>query len=110
MPERLDGADFVVSAESAVFGSDHPWVAAQYAGCGESNSAHGGVNLPAALLAGSMNVSRESGELESNQQILNQKPSVMRHFMFLLGMLQQGISKRPFPGCESAAGKLRQKR
>ena len=70
MPERLDGADFVVSAESAVFGSDHPWVAAQYAGCGESNSAHGGVNLPAALLAGSMNVSRESGELESNHQII----------------------------------------
>ena len=62
MPERLDGADFVVAADSAVFGSDRPWAAAQYAGCGESNSDHGGVNVPAALLAGSTNVSRESGE------------------------------------------------
>ena len=62
MPERLDGADFVVSADSAVFGSERPWLAAQYAGCGESNGHGGGVNVPAALLAGSMNVSRESGE------------------------------------------------
>ena len=61
MPERLDGADFVAAADSAVFGSSRPWAAAQYGGCGESNE-HGGVNVPAALLAGSMNVSRESGE------------------------------------------------
>ena len=62
MPERLDGADFVAAADSAVFGSSRPWAAAQYGGCGEPNE-HGGVNVPAALLAGSMNVSRESGEL-----------------------------------------------
>ena len=66
LPSRLDGADFVVSSDSAVFGSLRPWAAAQYAGCGETNEHGGGVNIPGTLLAGSVNVSRESGEWEND--------------------------------------------
>ena len=59
----------MVSSDSAVFGSARPWAAAQYAGCGETNARGGGVNIPGTLLAGSANVSRESGEWKNANSV-----------------------------------------
>ena len=64
LPDGYDRADFTIVGPDPIRGESQPW-SLQYAQCGETSEATGGVRIPAGMVVGSSNISQTAGKNRS---------------------------------------------